>query len=843
MGVKDRIASYLGINPERSAPPPHLVAIAPGLLVTTDKTEAWFTIRTSNSDLNSEDQSDAEIISMIRGLGKVLQDKDCHLKVIWSRVSGEEYEASVTEIYSAGDWQRWVEDRANRIDDLALPERHVLLGITIDAERKTVTNNHALNTAADVLGMAGEGISNREIAFYLGRVEKLGRPLRASRLGAQIAPTDLIAWMIAREQRREMQAPPSSSQITGSQLHRLTAGKVVPYVDHLRFYDAYGNTSAYGSVLVMSDFPETIETPGASAWLLNLADITRIDDREGFEGEEVPVIADASVRFRMHSRNAAIRRLDSARQLAREQRRSAQKGSAEETSDEIAESEQVTRDMIFQVNREGLTLIEHHPRLFVTGADYAEMEANREAAIAHYADMGITVAPADDEQRELWLEMLPGDQTRVTDLGTVQTDVAFFASWFWGGSRVGDTTGGTIGMTTGSTPRITRFNPLGGGARGDATTTGIFGRSGRGKTTLMQLCCLEGGFQNAWVTLFDVKIECAGLAHAAAHYGLPTQVLRVGPEHSGAADLFSVFDRQAAPLAVSRQLTLMAPHSMNHIAETATLAAANEVARSDSQPSTWATIQHLLQSDDGDIAALGAALEDLAQTPLGASVAGPVSGKRVLREEPGVWVLQLPGLQLPGPQTNPDEWDAAQRLSMAAQRAFMAHTMEIAALPHLRTMPKLIGWPEVHRLLRTSDGRDHLDQLARMGRAYDANLLVDSQDVNGISEVEGVVEQLSTVFGFQLTTQEQQDALAGLLHLEPGPSTRQLIREIGFQVGSDGELELRKGHCIMRDWRDSAATVQIDLATAELQELLSTNPDATATDVDVDVEQAGAAAV
>ncbi len=838
MSIKEKIQTYLGLNKERSAPPPNLLAVAPGLAVYTDKAVAWFRIRTSNSDLYSEGESDNEILSMIRGVSKILQDKDCHLKIVWSRISGEQYEKESELIYTAGDWRRWVADRADRIDDLLLPDRHILLGITIDSDRKSVTNNHVINSATDMLGIAGEGTSRRELDYYLGLIEKMARPLRQSKLGAQIASTEIIAWMIAREQRRDISVPPTTETITGASLHKLTAGRVVPYVDHLRFYDARGATSAYGSVLVMSDFPEIIETPGAAAWLLNLSSITRIDDRPGFEGDEVPVIADASIRFKLLSRKQTLKKLEDTRTLAREQRISAAKHSAEETSDEISESEQTTREMIYQVNREGLYLIEHHPRLTVVGATYDEMEANREAVIAHYAEMGITVAPADDEQRELWLETLPGDQVRVHDLGTIQTDVAFFASWFWGGSRVGDTSNaGAIGVTTGSTPGISRFNPLGGGLRGDATTTGIFGRSGRGKTTLIQMSCMEAGFQGAWVTLFDIKIEGAGLAHLANAYGLPAQVLRVGVEHSGSADLFNVFDRNAAPLAVARQLTLMAPKSMKGIAETVTLAAASTIAKSSfEKPSTWATIQLIAQSTSPETAALGAALIDLAQTPLGAAVAGPPSGKRVLREEPGVWVLQLPGLSLPGPQIQQDDWDANQRLSMAAMRAFMAHTMEVASQQHMRTMPKLIAWPEVHRLLRTEDGKDFLDQLARLGRALNANLMIDSQDATGISEIEGVVEQLSTVFGFQLTTATQQDALAELLHLDPNANTRDLIREMGFQMGTDGETEIRKGHCIYRDWRDNAAFVQIDLPTAEIQEMLSTNPDATATSVDLNYE-------
>ncbi|GAA1559099.1 hypothetical protein [Kribbella lupini] len=172
------------------------------------------------------------------------------------------------------------------------------------------------------------------------------------------------------------------------------------------------------------------------------------------------------------------------RKSAKEQRRSAAKGTAEETADEIVETERIMREVKRDINRSGLTLVEDHPRLLVSADTREDLEAYVDAVIAHYADRGITVAAGADEQRDLWLESLPGDQLRVPDLGHVRESTAFFGSWFWGGASIGDATGPSIGYLTGST-------------LGDATTTLFLGRSGRGKTTAAMLGGLDSAFAGA----------------------------------------------------------------------------------------------------------------------------------------------------------------------------------------------------------------------------------------------------------------------------------------------------------------------------------------------------------
>ncbi|GAA2969562.1 MULTISPECIES: ATP-binding protein [Glutamicibacter] len=839
MKIKDRLLNLVGLGVNRRLPPPHYKAIAPGLLVTTTKAEAWFSIRTANTDTQSEARRDAQLENVLRRVTSTLRGVECHLKIVWGRVSGDDYVEDAATFYKAGDWERWVNERADRIDDLAIPERYIMIGVTLNSSRQENLKATAADGMSDVLGLStGGSVSEAELLHYQGQMKKIGRQLRKSDLGATVAPSSLIAWMISREQRREISpAAPSADSLTGASLSRLSMGRVLPYADHLRFYDANGEVASYGRILILSSFPAFYESTTENPWLLSLSNITRIGENEEDMGYEVPVIADASTRFKVLAPGPASKTLEEAAKLAREQRRSAAKGVAEEPAEEWKEAEENLRQMVTDIRRDGVSLIEHHTRIMVTGRTYEELEMNSTAVINHYSDSGITASIGEDEQRDLWLEMQPGDQLRVQDLGNLQTDVMFFSSWFWGGSQVGQRHGApVIGTTTGSTQSLVRFDALGGGQRGDATTTAMLGRSGRGKTTLIQLAELDAAFRGAWVNHIDFKCEAAGVSHAASSYGLESQVIRVGSEHSGAFDLFHVFGVDRAKTQVARQLSLMASHSFSDIAETATLAGAEAIAATEN-PTTWDVIQWLCAHDNEAWRNLGRSLETLAKTHVGSIVAGKPSGKRVLREEPGLWVIQMPDLTLPSAESDFSSWDVEMRLGLVAMRAVMAHTLKVAGNPSLREMPKLVSIPEVHRMLRVADGRDFLDQIARMGRATDTNMMLDSQDVVGIAAVEGIVEQLSSVFGFQMTTPAQQDALASLLHLPVEESTRTLIHEIGLTEDENGDPDIRKGHPIYRDFREQAATIQVDLPTAEIAAYLSTSPDATANVVDLETEE------
>ncbi|MEV7419862.1 ATP-binding protein [Streptomyces sp. NPDC089919] len=841
MKVIERLSSFLGVGGERGAAAPRYLALADGLVVTTTHAEAWFVLAGSNTDLMSETARDKELDEAAGALARILAGSEVHLKVLWSPLDAEDYRQEAAGLFTAGAWPEWAALRVDRLDEIALPSRHLLMGVRITArERSGTTPGAGGRTVGEGLGVVSTGPGRRELARLDGSMRRLGRLLESTPWRAQPAPVETLAWMVAREQHRASTPPsPAAGVVTGAGLAELTRGRILPYPDHLRVLDGRGGTAAWVAILTISGFPEVMEVPGTGEWLRTLSEITYVPDIDDGEmsGDVdpasliLPVSPEASVRFKVLPKREAMGKAEAARRLAKEQRRSAAMQSAEDPGQAVQETEGAMRALVRDMGREDVTLVEDHPRLIVTSTTgLTDLRARVDAVVQHFGGLGIEAGVAEEEQRELWLEAQPGDRLRVPDLGHVREVTALAGSWWWGGARVGEDTGPIVGYLTGTTPGLFRNDVTIGSERGDATTTAWCGRSGRGKTVAMMLSMLDAAFRGAFVLAIDVKGDMGGVVTAGRHYGLDAHLIETGPRFAGVADLFTLLDRhgsERAQIEVPAQLGIaMPPHLRARGAETPVQHAVNEVIAA-GEPATWKVVDRLRHSSDPLARETGEALYELSVTAIGAPFMGrPAEGAVPLAPEPGIRVVQIPGLSLPGAADAREDWNVLQRMSVALMHSMLAYGITTAGRKDLRGLRKVVCVPEVHVLTATREGAAFLDYLARVGRALSTALLLDTQDPQSLARLVGVVEQLTTVVGFQLTQAEQQDALAELLGLPAGAHTRALIQSIGMQP--DGEI--RHGHSIIRDRRFQAATVQWDVPSLHLLRLLDTSPKAAPSD-------------
>lgn len=824
MKITDRLLSFLGVDRERRTPPPRYRAIADGLLVTSTHTETVLVVETTTTDLLSPEDVFDHIDSVANTAGATLQGVQGHLRVLWGRITGDSYAEEMLDEdspYTTGDWQRWVEDRADNIDSLAMPSRYVLLHLVQPAPRDEA-RQAVKDTTTDAFGLTTYGLSDRELAYRLGEARRMARRLRTGKFTVNLAPAELIAWEVGRESKRNVPgAPDSSGVISGAPLAALTSGRVVPMSDHLRFYAADGTVAAYGAILPVIEFPEEMPVPGAE-WLRQLSDVTILEDSDDDTPfQEVDAGIEASVRFTILPTRQAKKDVEEARKSAKEQRLSAAKSDVAEVSEDIEAAEAVMSSISSDLTRsQGTRLVTMHPRFVVSASTYEELQTKIDAVKTHYDELGITVGDGTDDQRDLWLETLPGDHTRVNDLRHITDTEVLFGSLFWGGSAVGPDEGPIQMWMTGSTPGFVRHDVTRSSAERNATTFGLFGLSGRGKSLAGLLMMLEQTFMGGWGLILDFKGDMTGVVNVAEEYGLPHSRTVIDENASGSLDLFAALaDRDRAKEAVARQLQLLAPPNYAQLAEEAALAATTEVADTMAEPTTWAAIQWLAGHEDEDWKRLGKALQRLAGTTLGRPVAGPREADLGLPTDPGLWLVQMPGLTLPNPRKSQSEWDQTERLSMALMRSVITTSVHITGAQDMRSMPKTIMIPEVHNLLKVSDGAAFLDTTARIGSANRTHLILDSQDVDGVAAEEGLVEQLNSVWVFHLQSRRQQAAAAQLLHL---PETEATYKAIGALAQSSTKGEIRKGHCIMRDDGNYAAQVQWQVPTAHILELLDT---------------------
>jgi DNA helicase HerA-like ATPase len=127
-----------------------------------------------------------------------------------------------------------------------------------------------------------------------------------------------------------------------------------------------------------------------------------------------------------------------------------------------------------------------------------------------------------------------------------------------------------------------------------------------------------------------------------------------------------------------------------------------------------------------------------------------------------------------------------------------------------RSRAKLLLFDEAWLLLASSEGRRLLDRLNRLGRAENATLVLATQQLADVGELENLIGACF-IFG-QETVAEAKRALA-LLGLDP--DDRELVQRL---------RSYRRGRCLLRDIDDRIAEVQIDLADRELLALLETTP-------------------
>lgn len=848
MKISDRILSVLGVDRERRTPPPRYRAIADGLLVTSTHTETVLAIDTTTTDLLSPADVLDHIESVARTAGAALQGAQCHLRVVWGRITGDSYAEEMMEagLYTTGDWQRWVMDRAENIDSQDMPTRYVLLHI-VQRQGRDEATQAVTDATTDALGLTKYTVSERELAYRLSEAQRMARRLTTDRFSAHLAPAELIAWEVGRESKRDVPGTPDSAGvISGAPLAALTAGRVVPMSDHLVFYGTDGTAAAYGAVLPVLEFPEEVSLPGTE-WLRAISGVKiLVEVGEDDEGEpvfdEVDAGIEASVRFTIMPTRDARKEVSEARKSAKEQRLSAAKSAAGDPSEEILDAEATMSGIESDLKRsQGVRLVTMHPRFIVTAGNRDELNAKIDSLKTFYDEMGVTIGDGADDQKDLWLETLPGDHVRVNDLRHVSDAEVLFGSLFWGGSAVGPTEGPVQHWLTGSTPGFTRFDVTRSSRERDATTVALFGLSGRGKSLAGLLMMLEQAFMGGWGLILDSKGDMTGVVPVAEEYDLPHGRTVIDGSASGALDLFGTLaDRDAAKEAAARLLQLIAAPNYDDIAEDATLAATSAIAETMAEPSTWAAIHWLLDMEnhqDEKWARLGKSLLNQANTNLGRAVAGPRESRLGLPTEPGLWLVQVPGLVLPGMEEDPRTWDQTKRLSLAVMRSVITTAVEITGAQHMRSMPKTIMIPEVHNLLKVSDGAAFLDTTARIGSANRTHLILDSQDVVGIASHPGLVEQLNTVYCFHLQSKTQQHAAAEVLNLPESAETYRVISELarGSRKG-----EIRKGHCIMRDNTHQSARVQWQVPTQHILDLLDTTAPANRTTAPETADEAAA---
>lgn len=174
--------------------------------------------------------------------------------------------------------------------------------------------------------------------------------------------------------------------------------------------------------------------------------------------------------------------------------------------------------------------------------------------------------------------------------------------------------------------------------------------------------------------------------------------------------------------------------------------------------------------------------------------------------EPSLITIRMPGLNLPEPGTERAAYTRSERVSVATLALVAALALKLISGD--RSRHKEVILDEAWALFASSQGRALLNRLVRLGRAFNATILLVTQDVEDLGELVHLVGEI-----FLFGQDSRQAAGRGIALIGLDPDEGGLAARLG---------DYRRGRCLIRDLDGRVGEGQIDPAPELLAALDNT---------------------
>jgi hypothetical protein len=369
---------------------------------------------------------------------------------------------------------------------------------------------------------------------------------------------------------------------------------------------------------------------------------------------------------------------------------------------------------------------------------------------------------------------------------------------------VGSARGPYIGYTPTGTPRPVRYDPTQAPREDRASAVLLVGSLGSGKSVTTQAIEYAAERRGSLIVDFDPKPD-HGLDRVIELQGR-VQVLELSgdPAQQGGLDPLAIgLEDMREELACSYLLELL-PGTPSQWENAVSLAVKDAVR--EGSGSLTRVVELLLVSDRRGAREAGEALEVIRD--FGLARLGFGDGQLTTTEAAaGVTTIRMPGLSLPEPSAARDTYTRAERVSVATLSLVAAYALKLISGD--RSRHKVVGLDEIWFLLASPQGRQVINRLVRLGRAYNATLLLGTHRVADLGDLSDLI---GVVFVFGQDSDTSAEAALRFIGLEPTRALVGLLRE------------LRAGRCLMRDLAGRVGEVQIDLVYPHLLGALQTTP-------------------
>lgn len=452
----------------------------------------------------------------------------------------------------------------------------------------------------------------------------------------------------------------------------------------------------------------------------------------------------------------------------------------------------------------------HPPMLYasvslaVGAPDRAELERRVDALREQYGS--IQLHRPRGLQEQLWLDHLPrADGGRTLDYRAQLTAEQLAAMVPLATQQVGAAQGVYIGYAPAGLPRPVRYDPTAPSREARTSAVLLAGTLGSGKTVAAQSIAYAAERRGSLVVDFDPKPDHGFDRVGELEGRVEVLALSGDPEHRGKLDPLRLgLPELREELCASYLLELLRDPSAAW--ENAVQRAVRDVVRRGGR-STLDVVCELQGREDEAAREAGDALEVLSD--FGLARLGFGSGQEpALEAARAVTTIRTPGLTLPRPGVSRETYTRAERVSVATLALVAALALRLVASE--RSRHKVVLLDEAWFLLTTSQGLALINRLVRLARAYNATVLLATQQLRDVGDLSDLV---GTYFVFGQESQAEARRALELLGLDPDDPVR--IAQL---------QEMRKGRCLMRDLDGRVGELQFDLVFADLLDAFDTTP-------------------
>lgn len=363
-----------------------------------------------------------------------------------------------------------------------------------------------------------------------------------------------------------------------------------------------------------------------------------------------------------------------------------------------------------------------------------------------------------------------------------------------------------IGQTSGGRPNAVFYGPHTAIANNRPGGTVITGQPGSGKTNLALTIAMLSAISGCTTVILDYKGDFLSLLQLRDQAGR-MNVQRVdGEGREGSLDPMFLGKTPQQKAEFTYQLIDIFCGGMEKGEARIVNAVIRDVIKENKVPTLGIVTQQLRRSDNDDARNVGAVLRKASDNPNAKVCFAPARKKPEMIEiAGGTTIITLMGLDLPSTEAEARGTDSGR---IGSGILYMISKMVYETLKDTSNRPKTLIIDEAWAFLASKQGKQIVKDCSLLGRSKKLAYILATQNY---SHLDGLDIESTITTHFAMNADDIQ--------------AKRAVEILGLPEQIEGDfVDLRRGECIMRDFKRQVAKVQIDIWRGDWGEAFQTNP-------------------